>query len=80
MRQLGGVDQPAMVDAAASALARGSMRVIAQPRVELAILDVLAPSTRRVLERHLRASEPVYAGTVTPAQVLAEGRSRTARN
>ncbi|WP_024794991.1 oxygenase MpaB family protein [Tomitella biformata] len=71
MRELGGFDQPAVMDKAVTPLARVAVRVASRPRFELAILKALAPGTGRVLSRHLHATAPAFEGTVTPAQVRA---------
>lgn len=73
MRELGGFDQPAVVDKAVGPLARAAMRAGARPAVELAVLKAVAPGTGRVLARHLRAAEPDFPGTVTPAEIRARG-------
>lgn len=71
MRELGGFDQPAVTDTAVTPLARVAVRIGSRPRFALAILHALAPGTGKVLSRHLRAADPEFAGTVTPAQARA---------
>lgn len=78
MRELGRIDQPAVVDKAVTPIARAAVRVATKPQRELAILKAVAPGTGKVLRRHLHAGAPAFAGTVTPAEVRArEAASRS---
>ncbi|HJP77307.1 MAG TPA: oxygenase MpaB family protein [Pseudonocardiaceae bacterium] len=71
MRQLGGFDQPAVVDRAVLPLARAAMRAARSPRVRLAVLSKTLPHTRRMLRQHLYGGPPETPETITPAQARA---------
>ncbi|WP_344427457.1 oxygenase MpaB family protein [Amycolatopsis minnesotensis] len=69
MRELGGFDQPGVLDRAVVPAARLAVRASSSPKAKLAILSGALPMTRRTLAAHVRAEPPVRAETVTPAQV-----------
>ena len=71
MRELGGFDQPGIVDQAVRPLARAAMRAAASPRVKLAVLSGTLPHTRQMLKQHLYGGTPERAETITPAQARA---------
>jgi hypothetical protein len=68
MRELGGFDQPAVLDRAVVPLARAAMRAARSPRTKLAVLSGTLPETRRMLRQHLYGGTPEVAETITPAQ------------
>jgi uncharacterized protein (DUF2236 family) len=75
MRQLGGYDQPGLLDAAARPATRLAVRLAAGRSAKLAVLRVLAPATGQVLRQHLDRGVPAHPTTVTPAQALARLRA-----
>jgi hypothetical protein len=70
MRQLGGFDQPAAVDAAVVPAARAAVRAMSadNSRLMLAVARRLVPHTAKVYAQHLAAGTPAYPHTVTPAE------------
>jgi hypothetical protein len=68
MRELGGFDQPAVLDRAVLPLARAAMRAAQSPRVKLAVLARTLPETRRMLRNHVYGGAPENPETITPAQ------------
>jgi hypothetical protein len=70
MRQTGGFDQPAFVDAAVVPAARAFVRglTLADSRPLVALARRLVPRTAEVLVQHLTAPRPAAQCTVTPAQ------------
>ena len=77
MRHMGGFDQPAVVDAAVTQMARAMVRAMSarDSRPLLAAARQLVPHTAAVLSQHLKAGEPASRCTVTPA----EARERLAQ-
>lgn len=71
MRQMGGFDQSAAIDAAVVPAAQAMVRALAvgnsRPMVQVG--RQLVPHTADVLAQHLTAGAPANPGTVTPAEV-----------
>lgn len=67
MRELGGFDQPVLVDRAVIPFARAAVRATSTPRVELAVIRRLLPMTHSVLDQHFNGAPPERAETLTPA-------------
>ncbi len=79
MRQLAGVDQNRLIDAAVGPFFKISVRIATPVRRRVAVLDRLAPSARPVIERALRGAVPVNPHTVTPAAARGAIETRTAK-
>lgn len=68
MRQLGGFDQPAWMDAAVVPATRAAVRLAGTPAVARAVLKSMAPSALAVMEQVLRRERPLRDEVLTPAQ------------
>lgn len=68
MRQLGGFEQPAWLDAAVVPAARVAVKMGAQPQVMRATLKALSPSALPVMEQVIRNEQPLRQEVPTPAQ------------
>lgn len=68
MREIGGFDQPALVDLAARPLTRAAVAAAANPAVAQRLIRPLAPMTAAVLAAHHASTTPENPVTVTPAQ------------
>jgi uncharacterized protein (DUF2236 family) len=77
MREVGGFDQPAALDAAVTPVARAMVRALSarDSRPLLAAASQLVPHTAAVLAQHLKAGRPASPRTVTPS----EARERLAQ-
>jgi len=68
MRQLGGFDQPAWIDAAIAPLTRAAVRFGSQPAVARMTLRAMAPSALPVMEQVLRGDKPIRDEILSPSQ------------
>ncbi len=70
MRHMGNFDQPAVVDAAVTPIARAWVRTLSANnfRPMLAVARRIAPETAEVLAQHLTADPPLRQMTITPAE------------
>lgn len=68
MRQLGGFDQPAWMDALVMPAARAAVRIAAQPRIAREVLRQMAPSALPVMEQVLNAELPLNGEVLTPQE------------
>ncbi|AXQ30094.1 DUF2236 domain-containing protein [Solimonas sp. K1W22B-7] len=76
MRQLGGFDQPAWLDAAVVPAARAAVKIAGQPLAARTTLKMMAPSALPVMEQVIRRQQPLRPETLTPSQARARfGRS-----
>ncbi|GAB09058.1 hypothetical protein GOARA_027_00210 [Gordonia araii NBRC 100433] len=66
MRELGGFDQPGVVDAGIKLPARIAARIVGHPAVNVRVIDKVAPMTAAVLHAHQTAGQPDNAVVVTP--------------
>ncbi|MFC7450851.1 oxygenase MpaB family protein [Rhodococcus daqingensis] len=80
MRELGGFDQPAVVDRVVAPLARVAVRATTNPRTELAVIKPLLPMTHSVLDQHFNGTPPVRTETVTPAAARERYGARAGRS
>jgi len=70
MRHMGNVDQPAVVDAAVTPIARAWVQTLSANnfRPMRAVARRIAPETAEVLAQHLTAGPPLRRMTITPAE------------
>jgi uncharacterized protein (DUF2236 family) len=78
MRELGGFDQPAVVDRAIVPATRIAIRAITVPALRRAVLDALAPRTGASYEHWMAQDKPLRAETTTPATAFARARGAEA--
>lgn len=76
MRQLGGFDQPAWVDALMVPAARAAVRVAAHPRIAREVLRQMAPSALPVMEQVLKKEVPRNREVLTPQEARMRFGSR----
>ena len=77
MRDMGRFDQPRTLDATYTRAMRIAIKGLQGDRAKLALLDVLAPMTKQVLDKHVHAEAPLRATTITPAEARALYGRRT---
>ncbi|RDI67952.1 oxygenase MpaB family protein [Nocardia pseudobrasiliensis] len=69
MREVGGFDQPAIVDAAMRPAVRAAVATLSGDRLKQAVLrSAIGPMTARLYAEHVEAGVPENPATVTPAQ------------
>lgn len=68
MRELGGFDQPAVVDALVQPLTRAAVRVGSMPAMTRLALRLMAPSALPVMNQVLNREQPLHDEVLTPAQ------------
>jgi uncharacterized protein (DUF2236 family) len=68
MRELGGYDQPGVLDRMVRLPGRVAVRATRGPKVSLAIVSSALPGTARILQQHLRKELPERAETITIAR------------
>jgi uncharacterized protein (DUF2236 family) len=70
MRHMGHFDQPAVIDAAVTPIARAWVKALSANnfRPMLGVARHIAPETAEVLARHLKSGPPARQTTITPAE------------
>lgn len=72
MRDMAGIRQSAVVDQAIVAPMRAAMRALATSRLALAVVDIIPPSTRPIIEPTLLGIPPLRPETLTPREAQAK--------
>lgn len=72
MRELAGIYQSPAVDMAIVAPMRVAMRILSMQEAALAVVDMITPSTRPIIEPKIRGIKPLNPITLTPSEARAK--------